>query len=312
MAGGKKEVCGVCLSNFTRNQSAVQCDVCNLWFHATCENIAEDEIKAMGALKNVSFICSSCKKSPPGLALGPLRDDIASLNTKLDGFINKSNDDSATFKKMFSDFVAELKLEINSRIGDVKADVARCTNHINQIESATTAKIAQLEIANNALHRKFNRCDIIVRGLPLGLTDLPAIVVELGSFFTVPINRSDVNLAYYLRNNNFVLIKFNNASMRDQIMKSYFQTVRSRSLMVSNLVKTEPKIEKRIFLNDHFSPSSTKLNAVCRKLLNDKVISKFRVLDADTPKAKVKMLNGDELVLDAIGCAALLSKNVAA
>lgn len=71
-----------------------------------------------------------------------------------------------------------------------------------------------------------------------------------------------------------------------------------------------PQIMKRVFLNDHYSPAAGKLNGMCRKLLKENVIKKFKVLDADKPKAKLIMADGKEVTVDAVGCAGLLKDKV--
>lgn len=61
-----------------------------------------------------------------------------------------------------------------------------------------------------------------------------------------------------------------------------------------------------VFLNDHYAPHTAKLNVICQKLLNEKKILKFLIIDDGSPKSKVKMLYGNEVTLDTDGCTALL------
>ena len=50
------EVCGKCNKKCTDNEKAIQCDLCCMWVHADCENINEQQYKA---IKNLSELGNS-------------------------------------------------------------------------------------------------------------------------------------------------------------------------------------------------------------------------------------------------------------
>ncbi|KNC28047.1 hypothetical protein FF38_06830 [Lucilia cuprina] len=141
----------------------------------------------------------------------------------------------------------------------------------------------------NAKATAFNRADIVINDLPAGMEDLVAVGVKIGSIHDVQISENDINHVCYFNNRKAILIKFNRVSLRDKIMKQYLS---SRSLTVRDVIGGD--IASRVYLNDHYSPAA-KLNAICRKLLNRKIISKYKILNNDRVKAKITMSGGDEI-----------------
>lgn len=101
--------------------------------------------------------------------------------------------------------VAELRAEVSTLISSIKSDVSDCNNRIAQVETFTSSRVSMLEIENNSLHRKFNRSDVIIRGLPAGLDDLGAIATGLATYYKVPSNPYIVNHACYINNKQIVL-----------------------------------------------------------------------------------------------------------
>ena len=157
---------------------------------------------------------------------------------------------------------------------------------------------------NNILHRSLNRGDIVLSGLPSGLTNLSTAVVKLCSFYDISITDRDINQVSYMNNKRLVLVKFINVSVRDSVMYRYYK---QRSLTVKNILGGE--LTSRVYLNDHYSPAASELNKLCRKLMREKIIFKFKIFDADNVKAKLTMADGKDLVCDLDGCAALLENN---
>lgn len=245
---------------------------------------------------------------------GTLRCEVSMLNKKIDDFIRKGEDERTSLKSSLEPIV-DLKSELSSCIKDLKSDVIVCSKLISHVETSTKSMISRLEIDNNALHRKLNRADLVVSGLPEGIECLVSPIIELGSVYQVPVARNDINHVCYINKRTSVLVKFNNVFVRDEIVKKYFNSMKTRPLIVSDLVKLDFQngnaqenmiINKRVYLNDHYPPATGKLNAVCRRLLKEKTILKFRIINSDKPKAKLMMLDGKEYDYDSEGCSSLL------
>ena len=49
--GPPKYPCGICSKNVNWNAKAIQCDGCDVWFHARCANIGPESFKALTKLK---------------------------------------------------------------------------------------------------------------------------------------------------------------------------------------------------------------------------------------------------------------------
>lgn len=314
MAPRKKiDKCGICKHNIG-NRSCILCDVCSVWIHASCAGLAEEDIPKFYELDAMCFICALCKDKVAG---GNNQGEISNLNkrfddlcSKLDVFISKQNDERDSIKLAIVDAVSDLKNEMSTRFEAVKADIVECNNAIKQVESDTVNMVSELRLENNLLHLKLNRSDIMVNGLPECLQDIISTVVDLASFYEIQIAPTDITQACYISNKKAVLVRFNNVLVRDKIMKKYFETMKTQPLKSSAFV-IDPNIpktllDKRVFLNDHFTPAAGKLNSLCRKLRQNRMILKFKLINAAKPVAKLTLLNNNIVEYDAQGCADLL------
>ncbi|KNC24085.1 hypothetical protein FF38_06326 [Lucilia cuprina] len=151
--------------------------------------------------------------------------------------------------------LADFKKEVSTCVNEVKAVILACSKLINSVVSSPITKIAELKIENDILHRRLNRGDIILSGMPAGLDDLMSNVVLLCMFFGITINSQDVYQVCYMNNQKLILVKFNNVSIRDRITKEYFKT---RSLKLCDIMGGE--VSGRVYLNEHYSSAASELN----------------------------------------------------
>lgn len=293
--------CGDCHEGIAKAQSSVQCKACAIWFHVSCAGLNEKALSSLKGCKSLSFTCKSCTDSAPDLKL--LRHEISELNSKLDTFIGKADTEQAAIHKTIADTVNSFKAEIASCLKEMKSEILDCNKLIHHMDLSTNKKITELEVENNVLHKRINRADIVVSGLPDGLDDLIAPIVKIGSIFDVEISPLNINHACYFNNRKAVLYKFNNVFLRDRIMKAYFKT---KSIKICDVIGGE--IDMRLYLNDHFSPASGKLRYICSRLLHKKVIMKYRILNTDIVKAKIVLVNGKEVVYTLSECTSLLNE----
>ena len=56
---GPKYPCGICSKNVGWNGKNIQCDGCDIWYHAKCANIGPDSFKALEP-SHVTWICIRC------------------------------------------------------------------------------------------------------------------------------------------------------------------------------------------------------------------------------------------------------------
>ena len=53
--------CSKCSRNVRANSKAIQCDICDLWFHASCEWISKERYNKLSEPDNEEvFFCSNC------------------------------------------------------------------------------------------------------------------------------------------------------------------------------------------------------------------------------------------------------------
>ena len=93
-------------------------------------------------------------------------------------------------------------------------------------------------------------------------------------------------------------------------MDEYFKTIKTQPLKASDFV-TDVRIpdnllNHRVFLNEHYSPAAGKLNALCLKLRQSKIINKYKLINAVKPVAVVTFADNTSKEYDTKGCVELL------
>ena len=58
--GPVKDACGVCLKGCRKNQKAIQCDDCDVWFHAKCSGVTDGEYANLSVNSNTNWYCFKC------------------------------------------------------------------------------------------------------------------------------------------------------------------------------------------------------------------------------------------------------------
>jgi len=60
---GKKEdrldICSDCSKIVTGRDAAIQCEICEVWFHAGCQNVS-DAYKALKEIESLHWYCDRC------------------------------------------------------------------------------------------------------------------------------------------------------------------------------------------------------------------------------------------------------------
>lgn len=107
-----------------------------------------------------------------------------------------------------------------------------------------------------------------------------------------------------MNNKKLILVKFNNVMVRDNVMKEYFKL---RSLTVKDILGGE--VASRVYLNDHYSPAASSLNNLCRKMLHLKIISKYRIVNADRLMAKLTLSDGKDVEYNMAECVEFLNQH---
>lgn len=304
MPGTKATKCSICKLSISGTQGCIECNVCSKWVHGDCANLSDSELVALSKIKASAFICSLCERNLNKScgSSGGVSEDVRSLNAKFDLFMSNYQTEQNSIKSVLD----VIKSDMKSCFADIKNDIVQCNIRVAQVEASTSSKISALEAENNALHRRLNRADFLIGGLPEGLGDLAPAVIAIGAVFNVTITRQDIYHVCYVHKSKQILVKLNSMALRDIIMKEYFK---SRTLKLCDVLNGPGSdITSRVYLNDHYTPAAGQLNSVCMKLRRSKRIAKFKILNGDKARVKVIFPDGKETVLDVNECASLLNE----
>ena len=65
-SGGKKEDrsdrCSDCSKIVTDRDAAIQCEICEVWFHAGCQNVSDEAYKALKEIESLHWYCDGCNR----------------------------------------------------------------------------------------------------------------------------------------------------------------------------------------------------------------------------------------------------------
>lgn len=300
MAPCKETKCKICSKNVTKTQSSVQCFLCTNWFHVSCAGISDGSFAALAETLCFAHRCEDCLRSSPS-SISTIADDIRSLKAAMDLILKKMDSDRNDFNAKLDSAIKEIRSDLSSNVTELRNDIVFCHSAIKRVETTTTSTLGRLRMENNGLHRKINRPDIVINGLPAGLSNLYQCLEDTCLFYKINITKSDVNNICYINKERSVLVKFNSVLIRDDVMRAYFKT---KSLKLSDVMETE--ISSRVYLNDHLPPATSKLNGICRRLYKEKKILKFVLIHSDIPKARLFLADGTEVVYDFDNCFKLL------
>lgn len=295
--------CSICDEGIGKSHGSIQCKQCNSWLHLQCAEISEKDLTFLKEKsKSFIFICPGCSEGHHECSVF---DQIKDLKCSFENIAKELRADNNDFKNTMMKMIADFKNETSLCIKEMKSDIVDCRKLVDEVDASTKSNISKLEIENNALHRRLNRSEVVVRGLPSGLNNLSSAVVSLCKHYNIDIIEQQLNHVCYINNMRQIIIKFNNVDVRDLLMKEYFKT---RSLRVCDVLGGE--IQARVYLNDHFPPIAARLNALCYKLSRQKLISKFKVLNKDNPRAIITTNDGKRMECDLAGCGNLMASNM--
>lgn len=142
----KKEVkCEECDKSVLDKDNGLQCEICEHWFHAKCQNITDDAYKLLGQFDAIHWFCSGCNK---GLAkifktlagmqekqvklekdVVEIKKDVADIRveiTKIEELAKATDTKLETIieAKLVEGVERTLKVEVDGRIKNMKEDVA--------------------------------------------------------------------------------------------------------------------------------------------------------------------------------------------
>jgi hypothetical protein len=130
--GEVRSECGDCKMVVGRMDKAMQCELCELWFHCKCESISEDSYKLMGQDK-IHFYCGRCDKAAGKILKTVL--GIQARQTKMEGELNKVKGEVEEINKrpyVVQEQLQEVVQHFESEIEDVKKAVLKGSQDVEK------------------------------------------------------------------------------------------------------------------------------------------------------------------------------------
>lgn len=301
--------CGICNLDTVKKRS-VFCPKCKKWYHADCENITKEMFATLDKNRNLAYTCKDCMKNPvvvedDGISLkDEMRNQFTVLSNSLRVLAEDMKREQTEIKNKFDSVVVDIRKELSVNLKNIKDEVRNCNNLVKENDAANKKKFFELELQNHVLQHRLNRPDIIITGLADNIDDLNKIVVSLCFYLKVEIMPHDVLNVFYIRRKSAILVKFAQITTRDRIMSAYFKT---KSLKKSDIVGGDDS--NRIYLNDNYSPLAYKLFRMCWKLVKEKKIHYFSMINRENLKCKIKLLNGDTKTISFLECFELFNSD---
>ncbi|KAI8118017.1 hypothetical protein FF38_07835 [Lucilia cuprina] len=304
--------CTKCKNPLKRTDEVIKCSFCKKSLHMNCaiENspgLNPDAAKYVSNnSEDILYKCMLCK-SKKEINLSDIAEKLCDMEARI------------------QDIPVQISAEMSTKLDDISNKLNSCVEKVNTLEKESYEKFKQLEMENNSLRKQINRADIIVNGIPTKIKSKNLINVIMGicKHYNIELKDTEINTICWIHNKKAVLIKFNNIAKRDIVMRKYQEKYDLKLNQIRGIFKdiddnkdensvetTEHEdcdIEARVFLNDNLTAAASKLKYLGRKLIREKKIERFKLLNYDYPKGKITFKNGSEKILTLEECGALLN-----
>lgn len=319
MSSSKQYMCTVCKKVVRNNQCSIGCCICDNFFHIACIKVTKEQHSYLYKNKVFHYKCNECdnkkivvKKDKIIVNQGDINvsdsnidsvDIIAELKLQCEKLKSDFLKQVEDLNKKLDNFMNAANIDFNIKVQQMEDKLKNCYAVVKQAESTNTATIQDLEVQNDILQRRLNRADIVINGLPDGILNLREPIVKIATLCNIELSPLDIQHCCYFSNGKSVIVKFNSVYARDCIMANYH---RKGALLLSDVL--DVNVRSRVYLNDHLNRAASKLMYICRRLKKFSKIKKFKLINADRPRAQVEMLNGAVKVVDINDCAEWLDE----
>lgn len=293
--------CPVCTKAVKNNQNSIGCSMCDKFFHIACIKVPKDQHAFLYKNHNFLYKCAKCIEVNASSSNVDPNDIIAELKIQCDNLKAEFQKQVDDLNKKLDSFINASNIDSNVKLQQIEEKLNNCYAVVKQTESTHSATIEDLELQNDILQRRLNRADIVINGLPDGVSDLREPIVKIASLCNIDLSPIDIQHCCYFRKGKSVLIKFNSVYVRDCLMAKYH---RRGPLFLCDIF--DVNVRSRIYLNDHLNRAASKLMFICRRLKKSNKVRKFKLINADRPKAEVEMIDGAIKILNLNECAELL------
>lgn len=141
--GKNEEKCETCGNGFKDKECGIQCEVCEGWFHAKCENINEEGYKVL-QMENIHWYCVGCNKG-----IGRILVTLTKLQKrqeKFEGEIKALHEKNVNYQSKVNSELQKLKDEVESQKLNIK-DIKEAINEL--AETVQQQKNEQKELVSD-------------------------------------------------------------------------------------------------------------------------------------------------------------------
>ena len=165
------DICPKCSVAVTDSDSALECEICQMWYHIKCQKLTESEYNFIGDHKSVHWYCTLCNKNIASLlqmfgnlkqrqdkieeSFGALQKEVVNVVSEVKSLNEKS---SSTDKKL-DDFIEgglteSILKSVDSKIeymaNKIKAEIGSLSQEVKAVKELSSSNEIKLENAIEA------------------------------------------------------------------------------------------------------------------------------------------------------------------
>ena len=117
-----QEKCGQCNKAVTDRDSGVLCEMCENWYHTSCEGISEEVYKVLGKTDALHWFCKRCNSGVVKIlkSVGKLHEKIAEVEARMLAIQGDTNNEMQKLKQS----IDEVRNVVDTKVtGEVKKNV---------------------------------------------------------------------------------------------------------------------------------------------------------------------------------------------
>lgn len=138
-----KDKCGDCGQIVSDKEKAVECEICECWYHAKCHGISADTYKAVNKNQDLHWYCKSC-----GKALAKLRNLIAIMETRQEKIENEVAEIGKQLEKVKED-ISETRKEVENKLKSMEEKSKRIVNEESTRKQEEMKRLMEAEKQEN-------------------------------------------------------------------------------------------------------------------------------------------------------------------
>lgn len=163
--------CPKCAKVVTEKDMALACEICEMWFHISCEKLTENEYKFLGEHKNLHWYCTSCNKSVATLlqmyssmkirqdkleeSMNKMQNEMVIVKNDLNAVKNMTSNNDKEIKEIAKGNIPQEMLKaVDARIDSVakkvQAEIGELSQEVKMLKDSNSSLECKLETAIEA------------------------------------------------------------------------------------------------------------------------------------------------------------------